>query len=146
LPNSSLEAHGLLVTGFPDTGRIFGRQADVAHPSPGSFGSHGHRIDFCESAVHTMLLFVCVCVSLSLSLYILQNPNIIIFIETIYCECDWQFSPMDTNNFFHSWLCQSVPEDYLDLHVLLSKLHFLCRKRHFFSKKNLPPPKNDLQT
>jgi hypothetical protein len=88
LPNSSLEAHGLLVTGFPDTGRIFGRQADVAHPSPGSFGSHGHRIDFCESAVHTMLLFVCVCVSLSLSLYILQNPNIIIFIETIYCECD----------------------------------------------------------
>ncbi len=38
-------------TGFPATGRIFGRRADVAHPRPGSFGSHGHRIDFCESAV-----------------------------------------------------------------------------------------------
>ncbi len=24
---------------------------DVAHPRPGSFGSHGHRIDFCESVV-----------------------------------------------------------------------------------------------
>ncbi len=35
-----------MVTGFPATGRIFGRQADVAHPKPGSFGSHGHRIDF----------------------------------------------------------------------------------------------------
>jgi hypothetical protein len=51
LPKSSLETHGLLVTGFPATGHIFWRQADVAHPRPGSFGSHGHRIDFCESAV-----------------------------------------------------------------------------------------------
>ncbi len=49
--HSSLEAHGLLDTGFPATARIFGRRADVAHPRPGSFGSHGHRIDFCESAV-----------------------------------------------------------------------------------------------
>ncbi len=40
-----------MVTGFPTTGRIFGRQTDVAHPRPGSFGSHGHRIDFCESTV-----------------------------------------------------------------------------------------------
>ncbi len=37
------------------TGRIFGRRADVAHPRPGSFGSHGHRIDFCESAVLNQL-------------------------------------------------------------------------------------------
>jgi hypothetical protein len=51
LPKSSLEAHGLLVIGFPATGRIFGRQADVAHPRSGSFGSHGHRIDFFESAM-----------------------------------------------------------------------------------------------
>ncbi len=36
---------------FPATGRIFGRRADVAHPRPGSFGPHGHRIDLCESAV-----------------------------------------------------------------------------------------------
>ncbi len=36
---------------FPATDRIFGRRADVAHPRPGSFGPHGHRIDFCESTV-----------------------------------------------------------------------------------------------
>jgi hypothetical protein len=30
---------------------IFGRRADVTHPRSGSFGPHGHRIDFCESAV-----------------------------------------------------------------------------------------------
>jgi hypothetical protein len=47
--HSSLEENGLLVTGFPATGRIFGRRADVVYPRPGSFGSHGHRIDFCES-------------------------------------------------------------------------------------------------
>jgi hypothetical protein len=46
--HSSLEAHGHWI---PATGRILGRRADVAHPRPGSFGSHGHRIDFCESAV-----------------------------------------------------------------------------------------------
>ncbi len=51
LPKSSLETYGLLVTGFPSTGRIFGSQTDVPYPRPGSFGSHGHRIDFCESAV-----------------------------------------------------------------------------------------------
>jgi hypothetical protein len=34
---------------FPTTGRIFGRRADV-DPRSGSFGSHGHRIDFFESA------------------------------------------------------------------------------------------------
>jgi hypothetical protein len=46
--HSSLEAHGHWI---PATGHIFGRRADVAHPRPGSFGSHGHRIDFCESTV-----------------------------------------------------------------------------------------------
>ncbi len=35
---------------FPATGRIFGRRADVTHPRPGSFGPHGHRIDFGENA------------------------------------------------------------------------------------------------
>ena len=39
--HSSLEAHGHWI---PATGRIFGRRADVAHPRPGSFGSHGHRV------------------------------------------------------------------------------------------------------
>jgi hypothetical protein len=55
--HSSLEAHGLLVTGFPATGRIFGRRADVAHPRPGSFGSHGHRIDFCETTRSNRMVF-----------------------------------------------------------------------------------------
>ena len=49
--HSSLEAHGQRILDFPATGRIFGRRADVAHPRPGSFGPHGHRIDFCESAM-----------------------------------------------------------------------------------------------
>ena len=49
--HSSLETHGQRILDFPVTDRIFGRRADVAHPRPGSFGPHGHRIDFCESAV-----------------------------------------------------------------------------------------------
>jgi hypothetical protein len=40
---------------FPATGRIFGRRADVAHPRPGSFGAHGHQIDFCERAAFYQL-------------------------------------------------------------------------------------------
>ena len=36
---------------FLVTDRIFGRRADVVYPRSGSFGPHGHRIDFCQSAV-----------------------------------------------------------------------------------------------
>jgi hypothetical protein len=49
--HSSLETHGQMKLDFPVTGRIFGRRADVVHPRSGSFGPHGHRIDFCESVV-----------------------------------------------------------------------------------------------
>jgi hypothetical protein len=58
--HSSLEAHGPWI---PATGRIFGRRADVAHPRPGSFGSHGHRIDFCESTVLTNFAIKAFCTS-----------------------------------------------------------------------------------
>ena len=52
---SPLEAHGQWTLDFPTTGRIFGRRADVTHPRPGSFGAHGHQIDFCESAAFYQL-------------------------------------------------------------------------------------------
>jgi hypothetical protein len=47
---SLLVAHGQWTLDFPGTGRILGRRVDVAHLRPGTFGPHGHRIDFCESA------------------------------------------------------------------------------------------------
>ena len=49
--HSSLETHGQWILDFPSTDRIFGRRVDVPHPRSGSFGPHGHRIDFCEGTV-----------------------------------------------------------------------------------------------
>jgi hypothetical protein len=35
---------------FLVTDHIFGRRADVTFPRSESFGPHGHRTDFCQSA------------------------------------------------------------------------------------------------
>jgi hypothetical protein len=54
--HSSVEAHGLLDTGFPATGRICGRRADVVHPSPGSFGSTVTELIFVRAQCLTILI------------------------------------------------------------------------------------------
>ncbi len=59
----SLEEHGQRILDFPATGHIFGRREDVPHPSPGSFGPHGHRIDFCETTVVNHFVIKTFCTS-----------------------------------------------------------------------------------
>ncbi len=61
--HSSLEVQGQWILDLPSTDHIFGRRADVPHPRPGSFGPHGHRIDFCERVVLNHFVIKVFCTS-----------------------------------------------------------------------------------
>jgi hypothetical protein len=79
-------------TGFTDTGRIFGRRADVANPRAGPFGLHGHRIDFCESAVLNHFAIKAFCTSRnnkldpSLLFHEMQNAFIAKWFSTVLSQ------------------------------------------------------------